>query len=322
MTGLRVVSCTHLPTNPDTDTVYELIPIHPDPAFYRERTDRNRGWITTAEQDLLQHAVVGIAGCGGMGGMLAAQFTRLGIGTVRIADCETFDVSNINRQFGATRATVGVSKAVVTAQQTRAVTDDATLTVYPQGITEQTVDAFVAGCAVILDEIELLALDARLLLHARARALGVPILNCNTVGFSTNLFLYTPTGMSLEEVIGIDYDTAVHLCAAARAGDQAAHERIATACIHGLIPTIPEYEPGAAMGSRSRFWQRVLTEKKAPIIATNPVFAAGFLANRTLLHLLECSDVRRDIVALPAMPGYLHIDAATMTARVHTGTWK
>jgi molybdopterin/thiamine biosynthesis adenylyltransferase len=318
---LNIVNCQHLPDEPGMKAVLRLQPVQPDEAYYRERTDRNLGWITANEQSMLRASVIGIAGCGGMGGLLASVFVRLGVGEVRIADCETFDISNINRQFGAKRGTVGRSKAFETAREVRAVSDDTMLIVYPQGITEETVDHFAGGCDVICDEIELLALDARILLHARSRAAGIPLFNCNTVGFGTNLFLYTPESMTMEEAVGIGYEEACQLRQATARGDREAGVRIAKAILRAVVPDIPAYSQETIEINREAVLKRIFEEGKAPIIATNPSMAGGFLADRVLLYLLRNSGVRRDIAEIPAMPGYLHFDAARMTAQA-VSAWR
>ena len=296
------------------DGVVRFFPINPDEDYYRERTDRNIGWITRNEQEILRHSTIGIAGCGGMGGLLASIFVRLGVGEVRIADSETFDVSNINRQFAAKRGTVGKSKAIETARDVRAISDDSTLIAYPQGINETIVDEFLAGCDVVCDEIELLALDARILLHQHARTAGVPIINCNTVGFSTYLFLYTPDGMKVEELLGITYEEAKKLRGEALSGNREAHSRIANNIMRAVIPEVPPYSPEIVHAAK----RRVLEEGKAPIIAPNPIMAGGFLADRVLLYLLRNSGVERNIVHMPPMPGYLYFDAAFVQAKVVT----
>src|SRR5574338_557700 len=112
---MNVLGGAELPSNPTEDTIYVLNPRNYDPAFYQERTDRNIGWITREEQDLLQGKMVGFSGCGGMGGLVAQILLRMGVGTLKIADLEKFDASNISRQFGATRSAIGVSKAFATA---------------------------------------------------------------------------------------------------------------------------------------------------------------------------------------------------------------
>jgi len=67
MKNLKIVQAYDLPGNPDADSVYELLPKDFSQSYYDERTDRNIGWITREEQEMLKNSVVGIAGCGGMG---------------------------------------------------------------------------------------------------------------------------------------------------------------------------------------------------------------------------------------------------------------
>lgn len=319
---LRVVNCGNVPRTAAQNTAYCVRPKKraDSEAFYRERTDRNIGWITREEQEFLRTRTVGIAGCGGMGGLLASIFVRLGIGEIRLADNEAFDVSNINRQFAARESTIGKSKALETAREARRIADDCTLVVYPQGIAEETVECFLDGCDVVCDEIEVLAVPARLLLHGRARARGISLFNCNTPGFGAYLFLYTPQSMTMEEAAGLSYEEACRLSRAAEAGDQEAADRIVDAMLGAVVPAIPEYsrEEGA---NRATFERRLRKERKVPIIATNPPFAAAFLADRILLYLLANSGVERTIAPTPVMPGYLYVDAALMQAQIIEKGW-
>lgn len=318
---MRQVTMTELPENPHAGTVYRLMPRTPNNVYYRERTDRNIGWITREEQEFLRGVVIGVAGCGGMGGMLASIFTRLGVGEVRIADSELFDASNINRQFGASRESVGVSKAFETARLVRGISDDTTLVVYPQGISHETVVPFLKGCAAVCDEIEAFVIDARIMLHQRARKRGIPIFNCNTVGFSTNLFLYTKRSMTIEESTGIDLARACELRKLVSAGDEDAFNEIFRGMMRAVVPVFPEYSQLEKKSDRTAFFERITQEKRIPIIATNPPMASGFLANRVLLYVLEAAGFRRRGVPIPPMPGYLRFDAADMTAQAVSGRW-
>lgn len=313
----HTVDCFDLPENASLDAVYRLLPKNPVEEYYWERTDRNIGWITRAEQELLRSSIVGIAGTGGMGGLIAQALVRMGVGEIRMADCERFDVSNINRQFGAMRTTIGQSKALATARLIRSISDDTTLVVYPQGITEDTADQFLQGCTIVCDEIEVLAVSARILLHRQARAAGVPLLNCNSVGFCTFLFLFTPGGMTMEELLGMSYEDALAVEHEMRNGSQDACEKITNKMLKGVVPVPPEY--------KARDWQtlvgRLKDERKASIVGTNPLFAAGFVANRVVLYILEQSGVPRNITKIPEMPGYLYMDAAHAESGERRGRW-
>ena len=68
---------------------------------YNTAFSRNIGWVTEAEQDALRHKKVAIAGLGGVGGSHLLTLARLGVGAFSIADFDTFDVVNFNRQAGA-----------------------------------------------------------------------------------------------------------------------------------------------------------------------------------------------------------------------------
>ncbi|WP_315760289.1 ThiF family adenylyltransferase [Sphingomonas sp. Y38-1Y] len=78
---------------------------------YDEMTTRNRGFVTEAEQARLRAARVLIPGVGGMGGAAFMALVRAGVGRFAIADIDTFEVSNLNRQLFATLDTVGQDKA-------------------------------------------------------------------------------------------------------------------------------------------------------------------------------------------------------------------
>lgn len=306
------------------DEVYRFLSRRTDPAYYGERTDRNIGWITLEEQAMVRRAVVGVAGCGGMGGQLAEKFLRLGIGEIRIADNESFDISNINRQFAATMATVGMPKAFETAKMMRSITDDATILVYPQGVCEEAVFDFVHRCDVVCDEIEFWCVGSRILLHRAARECGVPVFVCNSLGFGSQLFLFTPQSMTMEECMGLSYEEAVELQKKLQNRTATAVEvaRAVTLSARTLCSEWPEYcHSGSPVMNRPLTEERLLREGRGAVIATNLPLACGLIADRVLLYLLKDSPVRRNIVAVPEMPGYCYLDAATMEAKVIRGRW-
>lgn len=49
-------------------------------------------------RDILRHEVVGVAGCGGLGSNAALSLVRAGIGKLILADYDTVEMSNLNRQ--------------------------------------------------------------------------------------------------------------------------------------------------------------------------------------------------------------------------------
>jgi tRNA A37 threonylcarbamoyladenosine dehydratase len=82
---------------------------------YEQAFQRTLGWVTEEELLTLRQKRVAIAGVGGVGGGYALTLARLGIGNLTIADPDTFELANFNRQVGANIATIGRSKAEVIA---------------------------------------------------------------------------------------------------------------------------------------------------------------------------------------------------------------
>ncbi len=321
---MKTIKCEQLPNDLDVNSYYKLSPIENNDNYYNERVDRNIGWITSEEQQILKNKTVGVSGCGGMGGLLSQTLLRAGVGHIKIADNSEFDESNINRQFGATRKSIGVSKASATANYLREVTDDNTIDVFLKGICEDTVDTFLEGCDIVCDEIEFWAVGSRILLHKKARKAGIDILNANSLGFGTRLYYFTPESATMEECLGLSYEEAMELENKIES-KQASKEEINTvmeAVIKGLLPEVPNYtDVDEPYGNEKSLRRRLFDEGKAPIIATNPPMATGFLASHTLLQLLKDSEIKRNISPVPTMPGYLYFDSAFMVAKVVDKKW-
>lgn len=67
---------------------------------------------------ILQNAVVGIAGCGGLGSNVAFSLTRVGIGKIIFADFDKIEPSNLNRQQFFTEQ-IGKSKVIALLENLR-----------------------------------------------------------------------------------------------------------------------------------------------------------------------------------------------------------
>ncbi len=86
---------------------------------YDVLTTRNIGFVTPQEQEQIRKARVFIVGVGGMGGACLQALVRAGLEHVVIADMDTFEVSNLNRQVFASLSDVGQGKVEVTCRKIR-----------------------------------------------------------------------------------------------------------------------------------------------------------------------------------------------------------
>jgi len=83
---------------------------------YEAFSGRNIGFVSAEEQERLRKARIFVCGVGGMGGACIATLLRAGIERYVIADIDTFEISNLNRQVFANLDTIGQQKAEATVK--------------------------------------------------------------------------------------------------------------------------------------------------------------------------------------------------------------
>lgn len=141
---------------------------------YADFTTRNIGFVTQAEQDRLRHSKVFVCGTGGMGGAALMALARAGIGHFIIADLDSFEISNMNRQVFAFTDTVGRHKAEASADIIARINPEATVEVlhadWPTAL-----DRIVKDVQVIINGTD--DLVASLQLYRAARSAGLPVVD-------------------------------------------------------------------------------------------------------------------------------------------------
>lgn len=147
--------------------------------YYEYLTARNRGLVDPAEQRLLRTAKILVAGCGSIGGAAVEPLIRLGAEHLVLAEPDDYELHNLNRQH-ARLGDVGCNKAAVLASWAAEVNPYAHVAVEMAGITEDNVADLVAGCAVVIDGVDVTAseaLRAKFALHRQAQQAGVPVIS-------------------------------------------------------------------------------------------------------------------------------------------------
>lgn len=147
-----------------------------DDRVFWERVERSQAWLGATEEEQhesqlrLRDSTVGVAGCGGIGGALAVRLARLGVLHIKVADPDGFDWTNINRQLGSSRATLGQNKAEVVGKMAHELAGDVTVDIFPEGITTANAEEFVDGCDLVLDQMDFYVIAERYALHRAFRA--------------------------------------------------------------------------------------------------------------------------------------------------------
>jgi molybdopterin/thiamine biosynthesis adenylyltransferase len=174
-----------------------------EPEFYRQAFQRNLGLISDEDQARLRNACVGVVGAGGVGGLHLLALTRMGVGRFHLADFDTFELGNFNRQFGATVDAIGQPKIEVMAKMVHAINPHVQIELFHEGIQPNNIGRFLEGVDVVVDGIDFFAYDHRRMLFNEARKKGIYVVTAGPVGFGSTLQVFAPTGMSFDEYFGM-----------------------------------------------------------------------------------------------------------------------
>lgn len=165
---------------------------------------RNLGLINESEQGRLMNTRVALPGLGGVGGAHLQALARMGIGAFHLADPDSFEVVNINRQLGAAMDTVGRNKVYVSAGIAQSINPEAKVALFPDGLTPENTDAFLSGVDVVVDGIEFFCIDVRRRLYRACRTRGIPVVNAGPIGYGAALAVFMPDGITFDAFFGID----------------------------------------------------------------------------------------------------------------------
>jgi molybdopterin/thiamine biosynthesis adenylyltransferase len=142
-------------------------------AFRAVRLDRNRNVVTTEEQARLGALRIGVAGLSA-GHVIAHTLAAQGLcGELRLADFDHLELTNLNR-VPATVFDIGLNKAQAAARRIAELDPYLPVTIIETGLTLDTIDDFLDGLNIVVEECD--SLDMKVTVRQRARARGIPVL--------------------------------------------------------------------------------------------------------------------------------------------------
>ena len=166
---------------------------------FQRAFSRNIGWVTQQEQEILRSKKIAIAGLGGVGGSHLLTLTRLGIGAFHIADFDSFELANFNRQAGASVSNLDRPKTDVMAEMAIDINPELTVTKFSQGVTVDNLSEFFAGVDLYVDSLDFFAFEAREMVFAYCADHGIPAVTAAPLGMGTALLNFLPGRMTFEQ---------------------------------------------------------------------------------------------------------------------------
>ena len=179
--------------------------MNPEAKFnYQRAFSRNLGWVNKVEQEKINSVVIAIPGLGGVGGHHLHSLLRVGFSKFKIADFDTFDVHNFNRQIGSSMRTVGVEKIEVAKTMASDINPECQIEKFKEGITKDNYKDFLQGVDIVVDGLDLFQIDIRILLYEYAHEMGIPVVTAAPLGMGTSYLSFSPVGMSFNKYFDLN----------------------------------------------------------------------------------------------------------------------
>jgi len=166
---------------------------------YEQAFERNLGWVSEAEQQILRSKRVAIAGLGGVGGAHLLALTRLGIGRFTLADFDHFELHNFNRQVGANLRSIGRPKIDVMAEMALGINPELDLIRFERGVDRVNAEAFLEGADLYIDGLDFFVLDERQRIFNLCAERGIPAITAAPLGMGAALLVFLPGEMTFEQ---------------------------------------------------------------------------------------------------------------------------
>lgn len=208
-----------------------------------------------------------------------------------LADPGLFDPPDINRQWAATRDTLGRNKAEVYAEVLRSIDAGVRVRSYSEGLTDDNVETFLDGADVVIDCLDIAVPgELRARLYQAARARGIHALCAPALGFGAALAIGAPDGLPMEAVFGKVL------------GEATARSTLPPG-LRQLV--VPEHLDAC---------ERHLSSLRVPSIAISPALASALMSAE--IYLLLSGPQAPGWRPPPCLPQLLVVDPIRMTYQV------
>ncbi len=172
---------------------------------YNLAFSRNLGWFSPQDQELIKSKRIAIPGLGGVGGHHMHNFLRLGFEKFNIADPDIFEVQNFNRQQGASCETVGEAKGEVMLKLAKSINPKVDIRFFREGVNAQNQEEFLKDVDIVVDALDLFAMDIRITLYDLAYKKGIPVITAGPFGMGTSIMAFNPKGMSFNQYFDLNH---------------------------------------------------------------------------------------------------------------------
>lgn len=158
--------------------------------------------VGDAGVDRLRHSSVFVVGCGALGSLCAMYLAASGVGRIGIADFDTIDISNLQRQLFFAESQCGDSKAVVLAERMRQLNSTTDIKIYRELITKERARALFTDYDFIIDGSD--NPNTKLMTESVCAVLAKPCCIGGVSGFIGQAMSWKPGAVRWSQIFGSD----------------------------------------------------------------------------------------------------------------------
>ncbi len=161
---------------------------------------RNIGTLGIAGQTKLLTSKAAVVGIGGLGGTIARNLARVGVGALILIDGDVFSEDNLNRQEFSSEGAIGRSKVEVACEEIAKINGAVEVTAIGKMVGTDDLIEILPGCGVVVDALD--SIPSRFALSDAASAAGVVLVHGSVAGFVGQVATMMPAAGGFSVIFG------------------------------------------------------------------------------------------------------------------------
>jgi len=161
---------------------------------------RNKKTLSDENQLKLANSCVAIVGCGGLGGYIAEQLARIGVGKLILFDGDRFEISNLNRQIMATELNIGQWKVEAARDRLKSVNSEVLVEAVRDWFEEAKAPEMLQKVDLVCDALD--SRESRVMLERVCHQMNLPLVYASIAGWFGQLGVSLPGDFSVSRLYG------------------------------------------------------------------------------------------------------------------------
>jgi len=164
------------------------------------RYARNKKTLSDEDQLKLSNSCVAIVGCGGLGGYIAEELARIGVGRLVLIDGDRLEVSNLNRQIMSSELNIGQWKVEAARDRLQSINSEVQVEEIKGWFEEEKGPELFRGVDLVCDALD--SLPTRVVLERVCHQMKLPLVFASIAGWFGQLGVSLPGDFSVLRLFG------------------------------------------------------------------------------------------------------------------------